>query len=57
MSFTVKPAWLFVPGDRPDRYDKAAERADIIIIDLEDAVAPADKTAAREALAGFPPRA
>ncbi len=39
---------LFVPGDRPDRYAKAAASgADAIIIDLEDAVAPADKGAAR----------
>ena len=30
---------LFVPGDRPDRYAKAAAAgADVIVIDLEDAV-------------------
>ncbi|MYM20161.1 HpcH/HpaI aldolase/citrate lyase family protein [Brevibacterium sp. 5221] len=51
MTFEFRPAWLFVPGDRPDRYAKAAERADIVIVDLEDAVAPADKEAARRALA------
>jgi citrate lyase beta subunit len=40
--------WLFVPGNRPDRFKKAADSgADAIIIDLEDAVAPADKTTAR----------
>lgn len=44
------PALLFCPGDRPDRFAKAADRADSVIIDLEDAVAPADKHAAREAL-------
>lgn len=44
------PALLFCPGDRPERYGKAAERADGVIIDLEDAVAPHDKPAAREAL-------
>jgi (S)-citramalyl-CoA lyase len=39
---------LFVPGNRPDRYAKAAASgADAIIVDLEDAVAPADKDAAR----------
>ncbi|MEU6087091.1 CoA ester lyase [Streptomyces sp. NPDC047085] len=39
---------LFVPGDRPDRFAKAAAAgADLVIIDLEDAVAPADKEAAR----------
>ena len=42
---------LFVPGSRPERFDKAlAAGADAVIIDLEDAVAPADKLAAREAL-------
>ncbi len=42
---------LFVPGDRPERYAKAAASgADAIIIDLEDAVAPASKAEARAAL-------
>ncbi|MCQ9368154.1 CoA ester lyase [Brevibacterium sp. 91QC2O2] len=50
MSFRFRPAWLFVPGDRPDRYAKAADRSDVTIIDLEDAVAPADKPVARTAL-------
>jgi len=41
--------WLYVPGDRPDRFGKAiASGADIVIVDLEDAVAPAHKDAARE---------
>lgn len=44
------PALLFCPGDRPERYAKAAERADTVVLDLEDAVAPADKQAAREAV-------
>ena len=48
------PAMLFCPADRPDRYGKAAERSDVVIIDLEDAVAPADKPAAREALVAHP---
>ncbi|NRB18761.1 MAG: CoA ester lyase [Rhodobacteraceae bacterium] len=43
---------LFVPADRPERFDKAlASGADAIIVDLEDAVAPAAKAAARAALA------
>ena len=43
--------YLFVPGNRPERYAKAlAAGADAVIIDLEDAVAPAEKTAARDAL-------
>lgn len=45
------PALLFAPADRPERFAKAAERADAVIIDLEDAVAPAAKAEARENLA------
>jgi citrate lyase subunit beta/citryl-CoA lyase len=48
------PAYLFCPADRPDRYQKAADRADFVIIDLEDAVAPGNKVVAREALANTP---
>ncbi len=41
---------LFVPGSRPDRFAKAkAGGADLTVIDLEDAVALADKSSAREA--------
>jgi len=44
---------LFVPATRADRIGKAlASGADITIVDLEDAVAPVDKEAARAALAG-----
>jgi citrate lyase subunit beta/citryl-CoA lyase len=50
MSFELGPAILFCPADRPERYDKAAARADAVILDLEDAVAAADKPAARDAL-------
>ncbi|MFG6444383.1 HpcH/HpaI aldolase/citrate lyase family protein [Microbacterium sp. P06] len=43
---------LYVPGDRPDRVAKALRiGADGVIVDLEDAVAPGSKEAAREALA------
>jgi citrate lyase subunit beta / citryl-CoA lyase len=42
-------SYLFVPGDRPDRFAKAAAAgAGAVIIDLEDAVAPDVKAAARE---------
>jgi citrate lyase subunit beta/citryl-CoA lyase len=42
---------LFVPADRPERFAKAAiSGADAIIIDLEDAVAPARKAMARAEL-------
>lgn len=46
---------LFVPANRPDRFAKAATSgADAVILDLEDAVAPADKDMARASLeAGF----
>lgn len=50
----VRRSYLFVPGNRPDRYAKAcATRAGAVIVDLEDAVAPAEKLAARNALAGW----
>lgn len=40
--------FLFVPGDRPDRFDKAvAAGADLVILDLEDAVSPPAKDEAR----------
>jgi citrate lyase subunit beta/citryl-CoA lyase len=46
--------FLFVPGDRPDRFAKAAgSRADAIILDLEDAVADERKDIARQAVANF----
>jgi len=44
------PALLFCPADRPERYEKAAARADVVILDLEDAVAPDDRPEARRAL-------
>lgn len=51
-------SFLFVPGDRPERFAKAlASGAGAVIVDWEDAVGPGDKAAAREhlaqALAGF----
>ena len=52
--FALGPALLFCPADRPDRYAKAAERADAVILDLEDAVAPNRKQAARDALLSHP---
>ena len=47
--FMLGPALLFCPADRPDRFAKALERADAVILDLEDAVAPENRAAAREA--------
>jgi citrate lyase subunit beta/citryl-CoA lyase len=51
VTFTLGPSLLFCPADRPDRFAKALERADAVILDLEDAVAPENRTAAREAIA------
>ena len=46
--------YLFVPGDRPERFAKAlASDADAVVIDLEDAVLPAAKPAARQAVKRF----
>lgn len=40
--------WLFVPGDRPERFAKAQDSgADVVLCDLEDGVAPGDKVQAR----------
>ena len=43
---------LFVPGDRPERFAKAAASgADAVILDLEDAVTPERRPFARDAVA------
>jgi len=52
---------LYVPGDRADRVRKAlASDADVVLLDLEDAVAPAHKALARDTvvrlLRELPPR-
>src|SRR6056297_3582403 len=47
----VRRSVLFSPGDKPDLMRKAAMGdADVVVFDLEDAVAPADKGQAREAV-------
>ena len=55
MNGTAPPlTWLYVPGDRPDRFAKAlASEADVVILDIEDAVAPANKEAARANVRAF----
>lgn len=51
MNPRIARTYLFAPATRTDRVAKAqAAGADAVIVDLEDAVAPADKSAAREAL-------
>jgi citrate lyase subunit beta/citryl-CoA lyase len=50
--------YLFVPADRPERYAKAlAAGAGAVIVDLEDAVAPEAKHAARRTLGAWLPSA
>ncbi len=54
MTRALARSYLFVPGHRADRFDKAcATGAGMVIIDLEDAVAPAEKTAARSQVANW----
>lgn len=48
------PGWLFCPADRPERFEKAAAAADVVILDLEDGVAAKDREAARKALLNTP---
>jgi citrate lyase subunit beta / citryl-CoA lyase len=45
-------SFLFVPGDRPERFSKAMG-ADAVVLDLEDAVASSNKRAAREAVVSW----
>lgn len=54
MSAPPHRSYLFVPGNRPERFDKAfASGADVVIIDLEDAVPPDQKGNARATVAGW----
>jgi citrate lyase subunit beta/citryl-CoA lyase len=47
-------SWLFVPGDQDAKMAKAAAgAADIVLIDLEDAVADGEKPRARDAVRAF----
>ncbi|APH44953.1 CoA ester lyase [Microbacterium sp. 1.5R] len=50
MSFDLGPALLFCPADRPERFRGALEKADAVILDLEDAVLAEAKAAARDNL-------
>ena len=46
--------YLFVPGTRPERFGKAlASGADVVVLDLEDAVAAGDKVSARQTIANW----
>jgi citrate lyase subunit beta/citryl-CoA lyase len=51
MNAALPRSYLFVPGNRPERFDKAhAANADAVILDLEDAVQPDEKPVARAAV-------
>jgi citrate lyase beta subunit len=55
MDIALARSILFVPGHRPDRFAKAlATGADAVVIDLEDAVPPGEKAAARAAALARP---
>ncbi|WP_105975721.1 HpcH/HpaI aldolase/citrate lyase family protein [Streptomyces geranii] len=52
MTTSTPLTWLYVPGDRPEVVTKAlASGADVVVVDLEDAVAPDRKEYARAATA------
>jgi citrate lyase subunit beta/citryl-CoA lyase len=54
MNSQIARSCLYVPGNRPERFDKAcAAGADAVIVDLEDSVPPAEKDSARAALAAW----
>src|SRR5713226_4427208 len=54
MSLLSPRSYLFVPGNRPDRFAKAcAAGADAVVVDLEDSVAAGDKITARTAVAAW----
>ena len=48
---------IFVPGNRPNMLERALDfEADIIMVDLEDSVPPAEKVAARDVAAEWAPK-
>ena len=50
----IRRSYLFVPGNRPERFEKARQSgANAVIIDLEDAVQSTHKDLAREAVASW----
>ena len=50
----IGPAMLFCPGHQPALFGKATSRADLVVIDLEDAVPAAERAAARAAIVKYP---
>ncbi|MEU5880604.1 CoA ester lyase [Spirillospora sp. NPDC047279] len=54
MDLFAARSWLFAPGDAERKMEKAAAGpADVVVLDLEDAVAEAGKPGARAAVAAF----
>src|SRR5579864_7137692 len=54
MALLIPRSYLFVPGNRPDRFAKAcAAGADAVVLDLEDSVPAGDKSKARTAVAAW----
>jgi citrate lyase subunit beta / citryl-CoA lyase len=54
MTARIPRTYLFVPGNRPERFEKAwASAADAVVFDLEDAVAADDKSSARASVCAF----
>ena len=54
MQTPLPRTYLFVPGDRPERFAKAlSSGADAVVLDLEDAVQASAKASARAAVAAF----
>lgn len=51
------PSLLFCPGDRPERFERAAMAADNAILDLEDGTAAANKDRARDDVCAYISRA
>jgi citrate lyase subunit beta/citryl-CoA lyase len=53
-SLAAARSYLFVPGDRPERFEKAwMSAADAVILDLEDAVSIENKDNARQAISSW----
>lgn len=51
LTLATARSFLFVPGNRPERFEKAVRSgADAVVLDLEDAVPLSEKAAARDAV-------
>lgn len=48
------PAWIVVPADQPERFAPAVDSADVVVLDLHNAVLPGDKEFARQCILECP---